>query len=240
MKSQASQNLGRAMMYPEFRELHARQEWQRDRFLAFAAAQQPLLARRRDQLRAQEMDRFPRIMHDMEAHHAAELARLEDRHVAVEMDLREAHELEQRNCHIALRHMEAYCRGEEVGSNQPQRHVTEQDRKNLERQYWIRDHLSQKHESAINVLREQQARQLRVKGQKYDADMAAAQRKHEADLQDYDRIFDTFHAQMAQLRARLMWRWDLTTRIWKIRAGFESADDTTFYLPPVEWSHVKT
>lgn len=240
MKEQAAQNFIQAMQFSEFQDLRHRQERQRDRFLAFGSAQQPLLDSRRDHLRAYEMERYPHVMDELEAQHSADLAKLEDRHVASEMDLREAHELEQRNCHIALRHMEAYCRGIETPGQPVQRNVSEQDRRNLERQYWLRDHLSQKQESAINVLREQQAKQLRVRSQKHDSELAAAQRRHEADLRSYDQIYDTFDAQMSQMKERLAWKWELATRIWKIHAGLEGVEEVTFPLPHVEWPlHVR-
>jgi len=228
LKALALLNFRRAMQYPEFQELHQTQRNQRDRFLAFTQNQQPLLAARRENLKARELARHPHAVDDMEVQHAADLTRLEDRHVAAEMDLREAHDLEQRNCLIALRHMVAYCKGD--------RNVSEQDRRNLERQYWLRDHLGQKHESAINVLREQQAKQIRVRSHKHEAEVAAAQRRHEAELRSYDQIFEMFDAQMAQLKARMVWRWELAIRIWKIGAGLEGADDEgAFPIAPVDW-----
>ena len=94
------------------------------------------------------------------------------------MELRQTLAQEERACLVRLRHMEDYCQlamakpdrasvhkgrlaqpeAEPHGSRR--RVITDRDRRELEQQYTLRDNMGRLHEARINVLRDQQARQL--------------------------------------------------------------------------------
>ena len=165
------------------------------------------------------------------------MAKLEDKHVTAEIDLGEAQKQEKRNGLLALRHMQAYCSGQ--GPDGIGRTVTEQDRKELERQGWLCDHIDQRHESAINVLREQQARQMRICAQKQELDVATLEKKHESETADFEKACSAevqeFEELFSKRKQRLVRRWDLAAEIWKKRQADDGILELPFPIAPVEW-----
>jgi hypothetical protein len=116
--------------------------------------------------------------------HAEALLALEEKHLTAEIDLLASHEQEKRICALASRHMEAYCHAE-VGSERS-RNVTDIDRRELEKQHWEAANLERHHKSAINVLREIQARHLRRTVTKYSQDMHVLTERHESKLNELE------------------------------------------------------
>ncbi len=168
--------------------------------------------------------------------HPADLATLEDRHVVAEMDLRASQEQEQRNCLVALRHMEAYGNGDE------RRIVTDQDRRQLERQYWLRDSLGQRHESAINVLREQQAKQMHIRALKLEAEITSLRESQEHDMRDFEKAFQAELSDLEEVfrqrKERLIKRWNLAIDIMRKRRDIEEKTNIPAPIASVEWPQV--
>lgn len=231
---EAQRNLDHAMEFPDFRSIRSRQEHERDRFLEFHEARKRKLAEtyrlRRDDLSKQHSQ----TREDACKTHPSELTSLEDRHVTEEMDLLESQSIELRNCEIALKHMQAYCRStSDPTSPTTDREVTLQDRRNLERQYWLRNNLPRRHESAINVMREQQARQLKNRSLKQMTQVSDLQAEQEKEIQALDRELQRelkeLDGLMSQRRERLVKRWTLAVEIWKHCR--EQDEKTTISLP---------
>jgi len=79
--------------------------------------------------------------------------------------------------------------------------------------------MDQRHQSAINVLREQQARQLRQKAMKQEAETMALIEKHEAGREELDKVLEGEEVEMdmwmEERRRKMSERWRLATEIWK-------------------------
>ena len=238
----------------KFKALRRMQEEQRNQFTRFMSRQKEVLVAYQSTSRAQKIAAQTQAVHDLQdavsptsvptpsstanpLQHPSILTKLEDKHLTAEIDLREAQSQEKRNCLLAIRHMEAYCNG-----HSPEgitRTVTEQDRKELERQHWQRDHLDLRHEAAINVLREQQARQVRLCAQKLEAEVAALEQRNREESEALERALEgelrEFEEVFLSRRARLVARWELAAEIWKKRQVDEGILEMPFPIAPVEW-----
>ena len=172
--------------------------------------------------------------------HPPELSLLEDRHVIEEMELLESQKLEMRNCEIALKHMQAYCRSSsDPACETPNREVTLQDRRNLERQYWLRNNLPRRHESAVNVMREQQGRQLKNRSLKQMSQVNDLQTAQEKELQALDEKMQgeirELDGLMLQRKERLIHRWDLAVDIWKHCREQDEKTKITLPIRAIDW-----
>ncbi|KAI9689226.1 MAG: hypothetical protein M1822_000964 [Bathelium mastoideum] len=99
--------------------------------------------------------------------------------------------------------------------------VTEQDLKELGKQYWLRDHLPAKHTAAINVLRGDQAQRLRRRHRNNDAARDQLAATHQQQLRDFD---NAYAAELADLerwargkRRRMTARWELREASWRVK-----------------------
>lgn len=79
--------------------------------------------------------------------------------MATEHELREAQLHEVQNVATALKYMDAYCNG----SHATEHTVSDEDRKKLKRQHVVQENLPQKHDSAINVLRSKQEKEVKLR-----------------------------------------------------------------------------
>ena len=105
-------------------------------------------------------------------------------------------------------------------SDSPLQHkVTEQDLKELSKQYWLRDNLPSKHAAAINVLRGEQAQRLQRRQKNNEMEMGKLERLHDQELQDLGKSL-SFELQDLEewaktKRRRLQARWDLQEASWR-------------------------
>jgi len=169
--------------------------------------------------------------------HVLALVHLEDNHLSAEIDLTEAQSQEKRNCALALRHMEAYCEYDPQSAGiHP---VTDLDRRALERQRWEHEHLNQRHASAIRVLREQQARQLKQRGQAQEEEMRSLAPKQTKELEELESSFRSTEARLEELgaerRRRLVTRWDIAVKIWKRRRVVAGQMSLPYPIQGIEW-----
>ncbi|KAM0258177.1 hypothetical protein ACHAQJ_003945 [Trichoderma viride] len=144
--------------------------------------------------------------------HERDLAHMEDRHLAAELELHEQLNQDEQNLHFKLKHMEAYCNGlgRNPNSSAPQRIVTEQDLRELGYHYHLRDNIDQTRESKINVMRERQARQLADRRAKQDRELETFMDKRqkvldkmEAQFLEEETLFNNvFDARQSRLQSR--------------------------------------
>ncbi|KAL9084585.1 MAG: hypothetical protein Q9165_008011 [Trypethelium subeluteriae] len=104
-------------------------------------------------------------------------------------------------------------------SSNSQHKVTEQDLKELSKQYWLRDNLPAKHASAINVLRGEQAQRLRRRQKNNEVEMTKLVRLHEQELREIEKGFSSELQDLEEWakvkRRRLQARWDLQETSWR-------------------------
>ncbi|KAI9652001.1 MAG: hypothetical protein M1831_007293 [Alyxoria varia] len=238
-----AKNLDRAMAHPEFTRMRIQQHGERDRFLSFRSEKECSLRAQQQKEMGALQDTQEQHRRDLSDKHPQELANLEDTHITAELELLEHHSLESRNCLTALRHMEGYCKGGQDPTG-TERVVTLQDRVKLERQYWRWKNLERKQASAINVMREQQARQLKTRSLKQVNELSALQEAQEKGMRELEdthaREVEDLRWRFEQRRCRLVGRWDLATGTWKARCETLSQDGdehgkVPYPVLPVEW-----
>lgn len=167
------------------------------------------------------------------------LSQVEDKHVRDEMDLRACQDTETRNTAIALRHMEAFCRGESASGEQHRRLISDQDRRELAKTIHRADQMDKKHEGEINVLRGEQARRMaqRIHRQELDVHQLENRQRRELEaVQDqYEGALLELKDEVQRMRERLHRWWQLQVEIW--RKGLEQETGTVFdgALPLLEW-----
>ncbi|KAF2229050.1 hypothetical protein EV356DRAFT_24710 [Viridothelium virens] len=124
-------------------------------------------------------------------------------------------------------------------SSNSQHKVTEQDLKELSKQYWLRDNLPAKHASAINVLRGEQAQRLRRRQKNNELELAKFALLHEQELQELKKGFSSELQDLEEWakvkRRRLQARWDLQETSW--RKALERDTEVAFKGPirGVKW-----
>ena len=157
------------------------------------------------------------------------------------MELRDAHDQEQRNCLLALRHMEGYCNGHDPDGTG--RVVTLEDRRKLERQYSAWNGMDKRHESAINIMREQQGRQMRARTMKQVNEVSqlqAIQAKESKELTDAMTLeLRELEAIFGQRKGRLIKRWNTATDTWKGWREKDEGVEISYPIAPLEWPEVK-
>lgn len=171
--------------------------------------------------------------------HDAIISDVEDKHVAAEAWLRDSHHTERRNTATALRHMEAYCRGESANGQPHGRGVTDQDRRELERTRQMRDLMESRHESAINVLRGEQNQRMRLRLQRQEKETDRLERSKEAALTTADKEIhfqlQDWEEEVATKRARVESWWHLETEIWRKKLERDTGVLFDGDLPLISW-----
>lgn len=156
-----------------------------------------------------------------------------------EADLRETHEAERRNTATALRHMEAYCRGETTTGEQHGRTVTDQDMRQLSKARYARDNMDTRQTGAINVLRGEQSRRMSRRLLKQEEELlqleARQQRELDSIQQDHDNALRVWVQEVSKMKAKLQEWWSIETEIWRKRLEKETGAYFGGTLPPVSW-----
>ncbi|KAF2486113.1 hypothetical protein BDY17DRAFT_307670 [Neohortaea acidophila] len=178
-------NIKQPHEHPEFKQLEEQHGELHDRFTAWIEQRRVELHERHERMRREMNEQHESAEDDMLERHGRSMGEAEDRQVKAEADLREQHEQEQRDNATALRHLEAFCAGTYSTGETHGRVVTEQARAELERLRKARDSMDAKHASAINVLRGEQARRMRLRQARQEKelqDLLRAQRKEELEM----------------------------------------------------------
>ncbi|KAK3690989.1 aspartate-semialdehyde dehydrogenase [Vermiconidia calcicola] len=171
---------------PDIESLKQNEAVLHDRFLAWIEKQRRELQTRHERLRAQMRAAHESVTEAVLEHHSDAMVEAEDKQVSAEADLRECHAHEKRDNGTALKHMEAYCAGRYSNGQAHGRVVTEQDRAELDKARRFRAAMDAKHGSAINVLRGEQMRRMKLRAQRQEKEMQElrrTQRKEELELE---------------------------------------------------------
>ena len=224
---------------PDFRPLHKEHTEQLERFVVWIEKQRVELKLRHDQLRKEMRLHHESATEDLLEHHGNAMAEAEDKQVKAEADMREAHAQEKRDNATALKHMEAYCAGTYSTGEPHHRVVTEQDRAELEKTRRTRDAMDAKHSSAINVLRGEQGRRMKLRAQRQDKEIQEfrrAQRREELELErGCTNESHRFDENVAEKRKRMRVRRDIEAAILTNRPQNETNVALERTFEPVNW-----
>ena len=153
--------------------------------------------------------------------------------------MRTAQQTERRNTATALKHMEAYCRGESSNGEPHNRFVTEQDRRELDKARWGRDSMEIRHQSAINVLRGEQSQRLRLRLQRQAKEIEQLEFKEQKELQRLQEVSDLelreWEAAAQAKKDKLHSWWVLETEIWRKQHKDDMGVSIDEDLPPLPW-----
>ncbi|GAB7351872.1 hypothetical protein MBLNU459_g2421t3 [Dothideomycetes sp. NU459] len=236
---EAQQNLDRAMQFEDFRALRMEQERQRDRLTAWDLKHKKILSDECDARKEDTGPAFTLQAEELLEQHARMVAQVEDKHVLDEADLRKSHEAERRSSAVALRHMEAYCRGETTTGDAHNRPITDQDLRELSKARYSRDQMDARQAGAINVLRGEQNRRMSLRLHKQDQERmqldARQYRELESIQRDYDDALRAWDQETHKMKARLQDWWYLQTEIWRKRLEKETEVCIEGALLPISW-----
>ncbi|KAK0996845.1 hypothetical protein LTS01_006298 [Friedmanniomyces endolithicus] len=197
----------------ELKQLQEDQAAQLDRFLAWASTQKAELEAQQALLREQLRARHSTALEELEDAHNVALAEAEDKQVKAEADMRTSHDREKRDNVTALKHMEAYCAGKYSSGEPHNRLVNAQDHIELDKTKRARERMDGRHESAINVLRGEQSRRMRLRAQrqeKEEQELRRVQRREELELErSFGQEMAEFEIEIPERRQRLEGRWRL-------------------------------
>lgn len=193
---------------------------------------------RQEDTRKRLLDEHPQRVKALQHRHAEALSSLENRHLSSEIDLERTLELERQACATRLKHMQAYCSPRSVIQGMPNRIVTQQNYRQLDQQYLVRDGMKNLHASRINVLREKQAKQLErivarqeLEVEQVDKELATTMQKLETTCELETQMLTE---EFAERRKRLVARWSLAEAI--LRKRLENDTGEAYgALPPILW-----
>ncbi|KAI4731155.1 hypothetical protein E4T49_00876 [Aureobasidium sp. EXF-10728] len=232
-------NLEKAMEIPEFKHLRQEQERQRDSLIAWAGRKRRGVGDGYAVRKLQLLPYFDRQKDQLAEKQSAVIARIEDKHVLDEHEMREGHEVEARNNAIALKHMEAYCRGETTSGDRHDRPITDRDLAELTKARRARDQMDAKHDGAISVLRGEQSRRISqrlVKQEEELAELEARQLKEIESLQrECDDMVRDWDEEIQKRRAKLETWWNMETEIWRKKLERDAGIQFSGELPSVQW-----
>jgi hypothetical protein len=165
---------------------------------------------------------------DLLERHANAMSEAEDKQVKAEADMREVHAQEKRDNATALRHMEAYCAGTYSNGDLHGRTVTEQDLAELEKARKVRDAMDPKHGSAINVLRGEQGRRIKLRAQRQEKEMQESNRNQRKEELEFGRACTAevggFEGMLAEKQRRINVRWEMQVAILAKKAEIEATE----------------
>ncbi|KAL8652205.1 MAG: hypothetical protein Q9226_004362 [Calogaya cf. arnoldii] len=228
----------RSIGHPQLKQLRWSQIEEQRRFVRFEADQHRLMRSRQEDTRKRLLEEHPQRVKALQHRHAEALSSLEHRHLSSEIDLERTLELERQACATRLKHMQAYCNRRSVFEGMPNRIVTQQNYRQLDQQYLVRDGMENLHASRINVLREKQAKQLErivakqeLEVEQADKDLATTMQKLETTCQLETQMLTE---EFAERRKRLVARWSLAEAI--LRKRLENDTGEAYgALPPILW-----
>ena len=223
----------------DYKLLQDDQAEQRDRYLAWAMKQRTELIEKHDKLRHDMKSMHELVAEEMQEHHASATSDAEDKQVKAESDLLEAQEKERCDNATALKHLEAYCAGTYSNGESHDRVITDQARLELDKARWHRDSMGVRHESAINVLRGEQNRRLRLRAVRQDRelqDLRRQQRKEELELErSCNGELAKLNDSLDEKRRKICWRQELQMAIFAKKVEAETATQLECRLPIADW-----
>ncbi|TIA41238.1 hypothetical protein D6C78_01918 [Aureobasidium pullulans] len=232
-------NLEIAMEQPGFKELRQHQERQRDNLTAWAARKRQGVIDGYAVRKLQLLPYFDRQKDQLAEKQSAAIARIEDKHVVDEHEMREGHEIETRNNAIALKHMEAYCRGETTSGERHDRAITDRDLAELTKARRARDQMDAKHSGAISVLRGEQSRRISQRLVKQEEELLELESRQMKELESLQRECDDmvrdWDEETQKRRSKLERWWTMQVEIWRKNLEQETGVQFSEDLPPIQW-----
>ena len=229
----------RSLTNSRLQGLRAQQLEEKGRFVRFETEQRSLMVSKSAYMRRVIVQSHKDQELELLENHSQALSALENRHLAAEMELVRALEIERRACDTRLKHMEGYCRGHSSLKGMPRRNVTDKDYRKLEQQYHVRAGMDNLHEARINVLREKQAKQLERVMAKQEEELNAATCEMNKRLGDVEYDFSVeeheLRDEFLERKRRILSRWKLMEAIERRKIENETGDEYG-PLPDMEWS----
>ncbi|KAJ6444093.1 IBR domain-containing protein [Purpureocillium lavendulum] len=231
----------RSSQHPSVQSLLQDQGRELQRFLDFHERTKDVMNARQSEREAILGDQQTAQEAQMKDAQAKATAHLEDQQIADEMELRATLDQSQRTINMRIKHMEAYCDGmgqNPTESNMPPRVVTEQNLRDLGRQYNIREDMERQHTAKINMMRDRQAKRMEdlIERQEEELEKLACSQLEEQDalLKDFAREREAVGSVFETRQARLTARWTLSIRV--LCKELEAVNSVTYSpLPPPSW-----
>ncbi|KAK3640216.1 hypothetical protein LTR56_012012 [Elasticomyces elasticus] len=211
------QNVGGARNEHELTQLGQDQAEQLERLLVWAVKQKAELETQQTLLREQIKTMNESSLEALEDANILAMAEAEDKQVHAEADMRNHHDREIKDNATALKHMEAYCAGRYSSGEPHNRPVTAQDLAELEKTKRSRESMDARHDNAINVLRGEQSRRIRLRAQRQERELQELRRVQRKEELEQERLFTQeiadLEREVGERRTRLQKRWQLETAI---------------------------
>lgn len=231
------QEIERILALPDYQNLLAKQRAQRTRFLNWAGLQRSSLSEQHDRLRTAMRTGHEAAAEDLAEAHASALAEAEDKQVSAEAEMRETHEKERVSSATALKHMETYCAGVYSNGEPHGRNITEQDIEQLNFARRERDLMPAKHSSAINVLRGEQHRRIKLRGIRQERQAQELVRTQRMEELEFERGCSAevtkLETSLEAKKRRIEWRWELECAVLAKRVG--ECEGEVVKLPTAGW-----
>ena len=218
--------------------LRTHQLEEQGRLVRFENEQYSLMTLKRPYKRKVIVDSHKEQQQNLLKTHAENLAALEHRHLAAEMELVGTLDTERKACDTRLKHMEAYCSGRPPPNGMPRRKITEKDGQKLLQQQHIRSGMDNLHEARIHILREIQATQLERITARQEAEISEAKRELERHLDDHEYQLgieeQDLRQEFSDRKNRISARWTLIEAIERRKLENETGH---LYapLPAITW-----
>lgn len=242
LSMEAKENLDKAMRLPDFKELRQGQEKQRDNLVAWGSKKRQAVIDGYALRKLQLLPFFERQKDQLAEKQSAIISRIEDKHVVDEHEMRQSHEIETRNNAIALKHMEAFCRGETTSGDRHGRAVTEQDSRELTKARRARDQMSAKHSGTISVLRGEQSRRISQRMLKQEEELADLEKRQIKELEslqrECDEMIHDWDEETQKRRVKLQSWWDIELEIWRKKLERDTGIHFSGSLPLIPWPGV--
>ncbi|KAL2219242.1 hypothetical protein M432DRAFT_340225 [Thermoascus aurantiacus ATCC 26904] len=239
----------RSLESPELREMYESHKRERSRHIVLENdVLNALRSRHRAAVTEKQLDN-ERVENEKREKNLADSIRLEERHLAAELDQLKEFEREKMNSRIRIKHMEGYVNNSsppptpELNGNpdvvQPVRKITRQQRERLAQEYHDRDSMDRLHEAKIKVLRDRQEKQFREAVARMERELQKLIEKNAQDLAELERrnqqeehsVMQAFHAKKAKLKRR----WNLEEAI--LRKKLELKNGLPYGpLPPLSFT----
>lgn len=206
------------LTHPQLETLRKEQNDLHHRFQTWIDLKRAQTSSTHDRWRKDMRARHEASSENLEEHHAHSMSEAEDKQVQAEAALRALHEQETRDHATALRHMEAYCAGTYVSTGEAHhRNVTEQDLAELASARRVKDGMEGRQRSAINVLRGEQARRLRLRAQRQEREVVELRRVQRREELEGERACSEEVKRLEEFIGGrwegLAWRWEVEGKV---------------------------
>ncbi|KAL1968117.1 hypothetical protein VTN77DRAFT_2248 [Rasamsonia byssochlamydoides] len=243
--------LQRSLDNPDLKEMYESHKMERLRLIAFQNEILDSLKQKHSVAIAEKKLDNERMETARREQNAAHVARMEERHLTIEMDQLKEFEREKRNSRTRIKYMEGYVNtcsppqspssGSDSGVDlvHPTRKVTRRQREQLAQEYLDRDSMDRLHEARIKVLRDRQERQLQETISRLEKELESLIAKNAeaiAELEmDHQREEQAVLQAFDVKKARLKRRWNLEEAI--LRKRLEMRDGVPYGpLPSLSFS----